>query len=128
MLISEFARATGLSRDTIRFYVRRGLLMPFAGNKGGSNPYQVFTNEHVQMARTIRMAQSLGFSLREIAALNVEYQAKRITPSRGAEILSTTRAARGKGGACRCHDRLYPRQARVARCRKQRAGAEFHRL
>jgi len=88
MLISEFARATGLSRDTIRFYVRRGLLMPFAGNKGGSNPYQVFTNEHVQMARTIRMAQSLGFSLREIAALNVEYQAKRMTPSRGAEILS----------------------------------------
>lgn len=87
MLISEFAHATGLSRDTIRFYVRRGLLVPLAGNKGGSNPYQVFTNEHVQMARTIRMAQSLGFSLREIAALNVEYQAKRITPSRGAEIL-----------------------------------------
>ncbi len=79
MLISEFARATGLSRDTIRFYVRRGLLRPLAGNKGGSNPYQVFTNEHVQMARTIRMAQSLGFSLREIAALNAEYQAKRIT-------------------------------------------------
>jgi DNA-binding transcriptional MerR regulator len=87
MLISEFARATGLSRDTVRFYVRRGLLAPLGGNKGGSNPYQVFTNEHVQMARTIRMAQSLGFSLREIAALNVEYQAKRITPSRGAEIL-----------------------------------------
>ena len=87
MLISEFARATGLSRDTIRFYVRRGLLRPLAGNKGGSNPYQVFTNEHVQMARTIRMAQSLGFSLREIAALNAEYQAKRITASRGAEIL-----------------------------------------
>jgi MerR family transcriptional regulator, copper efflux regulator len=88
MLISEFARATGLSRDTVRFYVRHGLLAPLAGNKGGANPYQVFTNEHGQMARTIRMAQSLGFSLREIAALNVEYQAKRITPSRGAEILS----------------------------------------
>ena len=87
MLISEFARATGLSRDTVRFYVRRGLLKPLAGNKGGSNPYQVFTHEHVQTARAIRMAQSLGFSLREIAALNVEYQAKRITPSRGAEIL-----------------------------------------
>jgi len=88
MLISEFARASGLSRDTVRFYVRRGLLAPLAGNKGGSNPYQVFTNEHVQMARTIRMAQSLGFSLREIAALNVEYRARRLTPSRGAEILS----------------------------------------
>ena len=61
MLISEFARAAGLSRDTVHFYVRRGLLTPLAGNKGGSNPYQVFTNEHVQMARTIRMAQSLAF-------------------------------------------------------------------
>jgi MerR family transcriptional regulator, copper efflux regulator len=87
MLISEFARATELSRDTVRFYVRRGLLKPLAGNKGGSNPYQVFTHEHVQTARAIRMAQSLGFSLREIAVLNVEYQAKRITPARGAEIM-----------------------------------------
>jgi MerR family transcriptional regulator, copper efflux regulator len=87
MLISEFARAAGLSRDTVRFYVRRGLLKPFAGSKGGSNPYQVFTHEHVQMARAIRMAQSLGFSLREITALNSEYQAKRITPARGAEIM-----------------------------------------
>jgi MerR family copper efflux transcriptional regulator len=87
MLISEFARATQLSRDTVRFYVRRGLLKPLAGNKGGSNPYQVFTHEHVQTARAIRMAQSLGFSLREIAVLNVEYQAKRITPARGAEIM-----------------------------------------
>src|ERR1700677_4903846 len=87
MLISEFARAAGLTSDTVRFYVRRGLLKPLAGKKGGSNPYQVFTAEHVEMARAIRMAQSLGFSLREIAVLNVEYQAKRITPSRGAEIL-----------------------------------------
>ena len=87
MLISEFARATELSRDTVRFYVRRGLIKPLAGNKGGSNPYQVFTNEHVQMARMIRMAQSLGFSLREITALNAEYQAKRMTPARAAEIM-----------------------------------------
>lgn len=87
MLISEFARATGLSRDTVRFYVRRGLLVPLTGNKGGSNPYQVFTSEHVQMARMIHLAQSLGFSLREIAAINLEYQANRITASRGAEIL-----------------------------------------
>jgi DNA-binding transcriptional MerR regulator len=87
MLIAEFARATGLTRDTVRFYVRRGLLKPLAGNKGGSNPYQVFTHEHVQTARAIRRAQSLGFSLREIAALNVEYQAKGITPARAAEIM-----------------------------------------
>ncbi len=86
-MISEFARAAGLTTDTVRFYVRRGLLKPLTGNKGGSNPYQVFTDEHVQMARAVRMAQSLGFPLREIAALNIEYQAKRMTPARGAEIL-----------------------------------------
>ena len=41
----------------------------------------------MQTARAIRMAQSLGFSLREIGVLNVEYQARRITPARGAEIM-----------------------------------------
>jgi MerR family transcriptional regulator, copper efflux regulator len=87
MLISEFARAAGLSRDTVRFYVRRGLLKPLSGHKGGSNPYHVFTDEHVQAARAIRMAQSLGFSLREITALSGEYQARRLTPARAAEIM-----------------------------------------
>lgn len=87
MLISEFARATGLTPDTIRFYVRRGLLKPETSGKGGSNPYQIFTNEHVQTARIIRFAQSLGFSLREIAALNDEYQAGAMTQARSAEIM-----------------------------------------
>jgi MerR family transcriptional regulator, copper efflux regulator len=87
MLISEFSRAAELTPDTVRFYVRRGLLKPLVGKKGGANPYQVFTGEHVQMARMIRIGQSLGFSLREIEAFNLEYQAKRLTATRGAEIL-----------------------------------------
>jgi len=87
MLISEFARAAGLTADTVRFYIRRGLLKPLIGKKGGSNPYQIFGEEHVQIARMIRMGQSLGFSLREIEALNVEYQAKRLTPSRAADVM-----------------------------------------
>ncbi len=102
MLISEFARAAGLTPDTVRFYIRRGLLKPLNGKKGGSNPYQVFTEEHVQIARMIRMGQSLGFSLREIEALNVEYQAKRLTrvARRGNHAVSAE-AARAEGGACR---------------------------
>jgi DNA-binding transcriptional MerR regulator len=87
MLISEFARTAELTPDTVRFYVRRGLLKPLVGKKGGLNPYQVFTAEHVQFARLIRMGQSLGFSLREIEALNVEYQAKRLTPARAADVM-----------------------------------------
>lgn len=86
MLISEFAKATGLTPDTVRFYIRRGLLTPQTGGKGGSNPYQIFTKEHVETARMIRLCQSLGFTLREIAALNDEYQRIGIDRARAREI------------------------------------------
>lgn len=39
MLISEFAKATELPVDTIRFYISKGLLKPERSAKGGSNPY-----------------------------------------------------------------------------------------
>jgi MerR family transcriptional regulator, copper efflux regulator len=48
VLISEFVRATGLTPDTVRLYVRRGLLKPLTGRRD-----QVFTDEHVQMARRL---------------------------------------------------------------------------
>lgn len=87
MLISEFARACGLTTDTVRFYVRRGLLTPETGARGGSNPYQIFTATDVDTARAIRLAQSLGFSLREIAALAAEYRSGSPAPDRAAQIL-----------------------------------------
>ena len=88
MLISEFARATGLTADTVRFYVRRGLLRPETNGLGGRHPYQVFTDEHVRAARIIRLAKSLGFSLRDVARLDGEYQAGEMTPTRVVEVLS----------------------------------------
>lgn len=87
MLISEFARTTKLTQDTIRFYIKRGLLTPETGSKGGSKPYQMFRTKHVEAARTIRLAQSLGFSLREIAALNSEYQTNTLSITRQSEIM-----------------------------------------
>jgi len=87
MLISEFARATGLTPDTVRFYVRRGLLAPARGEKGGPARYQVFTRQHEETARLIRLAQSLGFTLREIAAFNAEYRADGVGVERLAAIL-----------------------------------------
>jgi DNA-binding transcriptional MerR regulator len=68
MLICELARETGLTTDTVRFYVRRGLLTPETNGKGGRNPYQVFTAEHVR-AKLICTAQSLGLSLKDLAAI-----------------------------------------------------------
>ena len=88
MLISEFAQATGLSTDTVRFWIRRGLLTPETNGKGGRNPYQVFTAEHVRTARVIRLAQSLGLSLKEIAAFGEEFRDAGITRERSIEILT----------------------------------------
>lgn len=87
MLISAFAKATGLSSDTIRFYVRKGLLKPQRTAKGGSSPYQIFSTDDVTTARIIRLQQSLGYSLGEIAALNEEYRLGASSKARTAEVL-----------------------------------------
>jgi hypothetical protein len=53
--------------------VRRGLLTPETNGKGGRNPYQVFTAEHVHAAKFICTAQSFGLSLK-VAAIGKERQ------------------------------------------------------
>lgn len=87
MLISEFAAATGLSRDTVRYYTRLGLLRPAAGGKGGSRPYQVFGPDDLHAAELVRVGQSLGLSLKAILALDRERRSEGIAPARAVEIL-----------------------------------------
>ncbi|MBY3064783.1 MerR family transcriptional regulator [Rhizobium laguerreae] len=87
MLISEFAKATGLSRDTVRFYVRLGLLQPQTAAKGGRRPYQLFNAGDVQVARIIRVAQSLGMPLKQIADIAEERRKGRMTRERSTDIL-----------------------------------------
>lgn len=89
MLIGEFARRTGLSQDTIRFYVRKGLLRPQTGAKGGRQPWQIFTERDVSTARIIRFAQSLGLSLREIAEIDAQLHRDGGSPERELGVLDT---------------------------------------
>ena len=86
MMISEFAAAAGVSTDTVRFYVRLGLLAPELGMKGGRNAYQIFDAESLHAVRVIRMAQALGMSLKEIATITEERREGRITRGRKIEI------------------------------------------
>jgi MerR family transcriptional regulator, copper efflux regulator len=88
MLISDFARVTGLTRDTVRFYARLGLLRPQTNGKGGRHPYSVFTEKDIQAVEGIRIAQSLGMSLKEIAALNEERRNGELSCERGIEVMS----------------------------------------
>lgn len=64
MQIGELAQATGISRDTLRYYEKRGLLAA----RRGSNGYRDYPAEAADWLRYIRTAQALGFTLQEIEA------------------------------------------------------------
>ncbi|MFG6084205.1 MerR family transcriptional regulator [Paracoccus litorisediminis] len=87
MLIAEFARVTGLPRETVRYYVRRGLLRPEQGRKGGSRPYQIFSEKDVELVRIIRVHQALGSSLAEIAEMITGYAAGEGNPEQTDALL-----------------------------------------
>jgi MerR family copper efflux transcriptional regulator len=87
MLISEFARVTALTRDTVRFYARLGLLQPQTNGKGGRHPYSVFTDRDIRAVEEIRIAQSIGMSLKEIAAVNEARRKGHLTNERRVEIM-----------------------------------------
>jgi DNA-binding transcriptional MerR regulator len=88
LLISEFAKVTGLTSDTVRFYIGKGLLKPQRGELGGSNSYQRFTANDVTTVRLIKLQQSLGYPLKEIAVLNREYHTGPRSTARTIDILS----------------------------------------
>jgi DNA-binding transcriptional MerR regulator len=64
MRIGQLAQATGLSRDALRFYEKRGLLAP----QRSSNGYRRYPAEAAQWIGYVRTAQALGFTLAEIEA------------------------------------------------------------
>ncbi len=72
MQIAPFCTATGLSRDTVRFYIKRGLLTP---SFNASNGYADFDHDQVERALVIKTSQALGFTLKEIATLSAEWEA-----------------------------------------------------
>jgi DNA-binding transcriptional MerR regulator len=87
MLISEFSKKSGLPIDTVRFYIRKGLLEPSTAMMGGSRPYQQFNSRHLQTAERIRIGQALGLSLHQIGALVEEHRSGRLTRQRSARFL-----------------------------------------
>jgi DNA-binding transcriptional MerR regulator len=63
MRIGELAARAGVSKDTLRFYEKIGLL---AGDRL-PNGYRDFPPETVSWLQYVRTAQALGFTLAEIA-------------------------------------------------------------
>ncbi|SDT83187.1 DNA-binding transcriptional regulator, MerR family [Streptomyces sp. TLI_053] len=68
MRIGELAARTGLSRDTVRFYEKVGLVE----SRRSANGYRDFPPGAVEWLHYVRTAQTLGFSLAEIARTGEE--------------------------------------------------------
>ncbi|TAD85999.1 MAG: MerR family transcriptional regulator [Sphingomonadales bacterium] len=65
MKIGDLARAGGVSVETIRFYQRRGLLAEPPRGAGARR----YSQDDLERLRSIRAAQTAGFTLEEIATL-----------------------------------------------------------
>lgn len=66
MLIGELSKRCGLSRDTIRFYEKHGLIA--VGRKERRfNNYKEYSEETLQRLMSIKLIKSLGFTLNEVS-------------------------------------------------------------
>ena len=72
MLIGELAQKTGLSKDTIRFYEKEGLLDRTVSNRGDNN-YRQYTDDAIEKLNFIKKGKTLGFTLKEIKKIMIEW-------------------------------------------------------
>ena len=68
MLIGEISKQTDLTKDTIRFYEKKGLL-EVERSKSDFNNYKHYTSEHLKRLQLIKKAKRFGFTLNEISEL-----------------------------------------------------------
>ena len=72
MLIGELSKRTGLTKDTIRFYQKMGLVIA-SDRQAGTRLYKEFNEEMMQRLVVINQAKALGFTLNEIRQLVEEW-------------------------------------------------------
>jgi MerR family transcriptional regulator, copper efflux regulator len=72
MLIGELSKKTGVSKDTIRFYDKLGLIEG-SDRQAGSRLYKEYSPETVERLSMIAQGKGLGFTLSEIKQLIDEW-------------------------------------------------------
>jgi DNA-binding transcriptional MerR regulator len=68
MLIGEIVSKTGLSKDTIRFYEKQGLIQ-IGRKQRRDNNYKEYSDEMLNRLLNIKRMKAFGFTLNEIAEL-----------------------------------------------------------
>lgn len=71
MNIRTFAQQSGVSKDTLRFYEKTGLIVP----SRGENHYRDYTPDDVVKLQITRILKAVGLSLNEISMILRMYDA-----------------------------------------------------
>lgn len=87
MLIGEFAKATGLPRDTIRFYEKIGLIGA-TETRRGANRYKHYDRALLGRMELVRKAKLLGFGLTEIGKLIRAWESNKLSPKEKQRIVA----------------------------------------
>ena len=88
MQIKELSDKTGLSKETIRYYEKIGLLPKAKRSESG---YRYYNNDIVEKIRMVHIAKGLGFSLTEIKDLTKLLFLNNLTKKEMAKKLETKR-------------------------------------
>ena len=89
MNISQLAKATSVTTDTLRYYEKQGLIN---APRRQENGYRAYTETHIELVRFVRGAQRLGFSLTEIRGVISQVSAGTFGRSEIEQHLSTKMA------------------------------------
>jgi len=87
--VGDIAREAGVNIQTVRYYERRGLVPPDGRSSGG---YRLYTADAIRVVRFIKRAQTLGFSLDEVAEL-LELRRDARGPARNVRALASAKIA-----------------------------------
>lgn len=87
VLIGEFSKASGLARDTIRFYEKIGLIAT-TETRRGQNKYKHYDRSLLDRMELIRKAKLLGFTLSEIGKLIRDWEGNRLSLREKRKIIS----------------------------------------
>lgn len=88
MQIKELERQSGLSRDALRFYERRGLI---SAPQRGDNGYRCYDSHTLVELKFIHAAKAVGFTLEEIRTATPKLRAP---PADCPELLAALLARR----------------------------------
>lgn len=88
MRIGEIEKLTGLSRHTLRYYEREGLLL---GVQRSSSGYRIYADDAVDQLNLIKGLKALGFGLDEIRPVLNAVNDSAINCADGANLLALKR-------------------------------------